>query len=102
MGSRQLVKILTDNATPTLNWMIDEGGLKLREVVNRTGCHSNYRTHTCVEGVGRGYTESLKKIAEKRGANTGAEHFDHLDLARERTSRTARCWAWKSSAARRP
>jgi len=67
-GFPDLVKIFTEQAEPTLNWMIDDGGLKLRQVVNRTGGHSAYRTHTCVEGVGRGYTEALKKIAEGRGA----------------------------------
>jgi fumarate reductase flavoprotein subunit len=67
-GNPELVKVFVDGTVPALNWMIDDGGLKLREVVNRTGGHSAYRTHTCVEGVGRGYTEALKKIAEKRGA----------------------------------
>ncbi|MDR3670722.1 MAG: flavocytochrome c [Holophaga sp.] len=67
-GSPELVEILTAEAPNALNWMIDEGGLQLRQVLNRTGGHSKYRTHTCVEGVGRGYTEALRKIAEKRGA----------------------------------
>jgi len=67
-GFPDLVEILANNAAPALNWMIDGGGLKLREVLNRTGGHSAYRTHTCVEGVGRGYTEALRKIAEGRGA----------------------------------
>jgi fumarate reductase flavoprotein subunit len=67
-GFPELVKVLTDGATPSLNWMIDNGGLKLRNVLNRTGGHTAYRTHTCVEGVGRGYTEAIKKIALERGA----------------------------------
>jgi fumarate reductase flavoprotein subunit len=67
-GHPELVKILADGATPALNWMIDEGGARLREVVNRTGGHTAYRTHTCVEGVGRGYVAPLRKIAEGRGA----------------------------------
>lgn len=67
-GNPELVGILTAGATPALNWMIDDGGLKLRDILNRTGGHSAYRTHTCVEGVGRGYTEALKKIAEGAGA----------------------------------
>ncbi|OPY07446.1 MAG: Urocanate reductase precursor [Syntrophus sp. PtaB.Bin001] len=67
-GSPELVDVLVNGATPALNWMIDEGGTKLRNILNRTGGHTAYRTHTCVEGVGRGYTEALKKIAEKRGA----------------------------------
>ncbi|MEN6472704.1 MAG: flavocytochrome c [Syntrophaceae bacterium] len=67
-GNAELVKIFTEGATPALNWMIDDGGLKLRNILNRTGGHSAYRTHTCVEGVGRCYTEALKKIALGRGA----------------------------------
>lgn len=67
-GFPELVGVMTNGAEPALNWMIDEGGLKLRPVLNRTGGHTAYRTHTCVEGVGRGYTEAIRKIAEKRGA----------------------------------
>ncbi len=67
-GFPELVDVLVDGATPNLNWMIDEGGCKLRNILNRTGGHTAYRTHTCVEGVGRGYTEPLRNIAEKRGA----------------------------------
>jgi fumarate reductase flavoprotein subunit len=67
-GNPELVRVLTEGATPALNWMIDDGGLKLRNVVNRTGGHTAYRTHTCVEGVGRGYTEALKKMAEGHAA----------------------------------
>jgi len=83
-GSPELVKILTDNTAPALNWMIDEGGLKLRQVVNRTGGHTAYRTHTCVEGVGRGYTEALKRIAEKRGAKLALN--------------SSITWIWRASA----
>lgn len=67
-GDPELVQIFTEGATPALNWMIDKGGTKLRDVLNRTGGHSAYRTHTCVEGVGRGYTEALRKIANGYGA----------------------------------
>lgn len=67
-GFPELVDILTKGAAPALNWMIDKGGLKIREAVTRAGGHSAYRTHTCVEGVGRGFTEAIKKIAEGKGA----------------------------------
>lgn len=67
-GIPELVRILCEGAEPALNWMIDEGGTKLRDILNRTGGHTAYRTHTCAEGVGRGYTEPLKKIALGRGA----------------------------------
>ena len=83
-GFPELVRIFVNGATPSLNWMIDQGGLKLREVVNRTGGHSAYRTHTCVEGVGRGFTEALKKIAEGRGAKIRLN--------------TAVTWIWRTDA----
>lgn len=64
----ELVKILANNAADALNWMIDEGGAQIRPTVFRTGGHSAYRTHAANAGVGREYTEALRKIAEKRGA----------------------------------
>ncbi len=67
-GDPQMVSILCEQATPALNWMIDKGEAKLRNILNRTGGHTAYRTHTCVEGVGRGFTDPLKKIAEDNGA----------------------------------
>jgi urocanate reductase len=66
-GSPELVDVLVNGATASLDWMLDNGGLKIREILNRTGGHTAYRTHTCEEGVGRGYTEALKKIAEEKG-----------------------------------
>ncbi|BBO83784.1 urocanate reductase [Desulfosarcina ovata subsp. sediminis] len=64
----ELVKIFVKGATDALNWMIDEGGCQLRQTVTRAGGHSAYRTHNTVQGVGRGYTDPLKKIALSRGA----------------------------------
>lgn len=67
-GIPSLVNIMVENAPATLNWMVDEGGLAIRKLVNRTGGHSGYRTKTCAAGIGRGYTDALKTIAESRGA----------------------------------
>ncbi len=64
----ELVNNLTENASQALNWMIDEGGAKIRDALTRAGGHSAYRTHTVEEGVGKGFTDPLRKIAEKRGA----------------------------------
>jgi fumarate reductase flavoprotein subunit len=64
----ELVAIMANGAADGLNWMIDEGGAKIRPTVTRAGGHSAYRTHSAVAGVGREYTEALRKIAEKRGA----------------------------------
>ncbi|MFH1080442.1 MAG: flavocytochrome c [Pseudomonadota bacterium] len=64
----ELVDVMVDGAPGALNWMMDEGGLKLREVLNRGGGHTAYRAHFSQDSSGRDYTEALKKIAEKRGA----------------------------------
>ncbi len=64
----ELVSVVTNGATDALNWMIDEGGARVRPTVTRAGGHTAYRTHAAVAGVGREYTEALRKIAEKRGA----------------------------------
>lgn len=64
----ELVEMMVNGAPDALNWMIDEGGARIRETLPRMGGHTAYRTHMAIEGVGRGYTEPLKKIAERRGA----------------------------------
>ncbi len=63
----ELVEILAKGAPDALNWMIDDGGAKIRMTVTRAGGHTAYRTHSAVAGVGREYTEALRKIGEKRG-----------------------------------
>jgi fumarate reductase flavoprotein subunit len=64
----ELVQTMCQGASEALNWMIDEGGARIRPTVTRAGGHTAYRTHPAVTGVGREYTEALRKIAEKRGA----------------------------------
>jgi fumarate reductase flavoprotein subunit len=63
----ELAKILAAGAPDALNWMINEGGCKLREALVRAGGHSAYRTHIVEEYNGRGFVEPLRKIAEKNG-----------------------------------
>ncbi|HPV48579.1 MAG TPA: flavocytochrome c [Smithellaceae bacterium] len=63
----ELVQVMADGAAPALNWMIEEGGAQIRPTVTRAGGHTAYRTHSAVAGVGREYTEALRKIGEKRG-----------------------------------
>ena len=62
-----LVEVLAAGATDALNWMITEGGAKIRPTVTRAGGHTAYRTHSANTGVGKEYTDALKRIAEKRG-----------------------------------
>ena len=64
----ELVQVMVNESPDALNWMIDEGGLKLREVLTRGGGHTAYRCHFSETMWGKDYTEALKKIAEKRGA----------------------------------
>ncbi len=64
----ELVEVMASGAAPALDWMINEGGAQIRPTVTRAGGHTAYRTHSAVAGVGREYTEALRKIAEKRGA----------------------------------
>ena len=66
----ELVEVLVNQAPQALNWMMDDGGLKLRDVLNRGGGHTAYRAHFSINSLGKDYTEALKKIAEKRGAKT--------------------------------
>ncbi|MCJ8499880.1 flavocytochrome c [Desulfatitalea alkaliphila] len=63
-----LVQVVAKGAAPALDWMISEGGARVRPTVTRAGGHSAYRTHTGVAGVGREFTDALRRIAEKRGA----------------------------------
>lgn len=64
----ELVEVLVNGAPDALNWMMDEGGLEIRQAVNRAGGHSAYRAHFSKTSWGRDYTEALRKIAEKYGA----------------------------------
>jgi urocanate reductase len=63
----ELAANMANGATEALNWMIDDGGAKIRPTVTRAGGHTAYRTHSASIGVGREYTEALRKICEKRG-----------------------------------
>ena len=62
-----LAKIVAEGAPDALNWMMNEGGCKLRDVLARAGGHTAYRTHVVQEYNGRGFVEPLRKIAEKNG-----------------------------------
>ena len=63
----ELVENMAKGATDALNWMIEEGGAVIRPTVTRAGGHTAYRTHAADTGVGREYTEALRKIGAKRG-----------------------------------
>ena len=64
----ELAEVLVNGAPDALNWMMDEGGLELRQTVNKAGGHSAYRCHFSKTSWGRDYTEALRKIADKYGA----------------------------------
>jgi fumarate reductase flavoprotein subunit len=66
-GVPELIDIIVNNAPETLNWLIDEGGLEIRQTVAQHGGHSAPRAHMALEAVGRPYIQALKKIADSRG-----------------------------------
>lgn len=80
----ELAKIMADGATDALNWCIEEGGAQIRPTVTRAGGHSAYRTHAAATGLGREYTEALRKIAEKKGVKP--------------TLNTSVSWIWRADA----
>ncbi|MFA6412195.1 MAG: flavocytochrome c [Syntrophales bacterium] len=63
-----LVRILVEQAPEALNWMIDEGDLKLRPMLNRIGGHSAYRGHISIDGTGKPFVDALKKVADRSSA----------------------------------
>jgi len=63
----ELVESMVKDSPDAVNWLMDDG-VKFRDTLPRMGGHSAYRSFMAVEGVGRGITEPIKKVAEKRGA----------------------------------
>jgi urocanate reductase len=63
----ELVKIMVQESPGAVDWLMDDG-VKFRNTLPRMGGHSAYRTFMAVEGVGRGITDPMKKVAESRGA----------------------------------
>jgi fumarate reductase flavoprotein subunit len=80
----ELAKAAADGATDALNLCIDEGGAQIRPTVTRAGGHTAYRTHAANTGVGREYTEALRKIADKAGVKP--------------TLNTQVTWIWRADA----
>lgn len=62
-----LVRVLVDGAPDALNWMLDEGDLKLKNVLARIGGHSAYRDHITLDGTGKGFIDALIKIGTAKG-----------------------------------
>jgi fumarate reductase flavoprotein subunit len=67
-GIPELVDIFVNGATPGIDWLIEEGNVVFRESINRGGGHTAYRARKVTEGIGRGISDPMKKIAESRGA----------------------------------
>lgn len=63
----ELVRVLVDGAPTSLDWMLTEGDLKLKNVLARIGGHSAYRDHITLDGTGKGYVDALRKIADRNG-----------------------------------
>jgi fumarate reductase flavoprotein subunit len=63
----ELVRVLVDNASSAMNWLIDNG-VELKDYIGRVGGHTAYRDHNPSAGGGRGYMVILKKMADGGGA----------------------------------
>ncbi len=62
----ELVKTLVDGAPDALNWLIDQG-VEFQPILNKMGGHSAFRSHVYISGLGRGYVDAMKKIADSNG-----------------------------------
>jgi urocanate reductase len=67
-GKPELVRLLAKQAPSALKWLIDKGGVKIRENVTTSPGHSAPRIHTGIDGSGAMFMEALKKMAEQSGA----------------------------------
>lgn len=63
----ELVDIMVKGSPGAVDWLRDDG-VKFRNTLPRMGGHSAYRSYMAVEGVGRGFTEPMRNVAEKKGA----------------------------------
>ncbi|HVO67229.1 MAG TPA: flavocytochrome c [Syntrophales bacterium] len=63
----ELVEVMVKDSPNAVDWLLDDG-VKFRNTLPRMGGHSAYRSYMAVEGVGRGFTEPMKKVAEQKGA----------------------------------
>ena len=67
-GKPDLVRLLAKQAPVALKWLIEQGGVKIRETVTTAPGHSAPRIHAAIDGSGKLFTEALKKMAEQSGA----------------------------------
>ena len=62
----ELVKTMVEGAPDALNWLIDNG-VEFQPILNKMGGHSAFRSHVHISGMGRGYVDTMKKIADSNG-----------------------------------
>lgn len=62
-----LARVMVEGSPDALNWMLNEGDLKLKNVLARIGGHSAYRDHISLDGTGRGFIDALIKIGTAKG-----------------------------------
>jgi len=64
-GDPNLVGIMTREAPAALNWMVEEGGLRLHDALHRQGA-GGFRMHFADSG--RDFVEALRRITERHSA----------------------------------
>ena len=67
-GRPELVRLFVRQAPSALKWLIEAGGVKIREQVTSAPGHSAPRIHTAIDGTGALFLSGLRKIAEQNGA----------------------------------
>jgi fumarate reductase flavoprotein subunit len=67
-GKPELVRLLAKQAPTALKWLIEQGGVKIRENITTAPGHSAPRIHAGIDGSGELFTAALKKMAEQSGA----------------------------------
>jgi urocanate reductase len=68
-----LARALAEGAPAALDWMIERGGLKLRDHITRQGLFG-YRMHHAASGCGIDYVDALHRIAGQHGARFYVGH----------------------------
>ncbi len=82
-GIPSLVDVLVKGAPDAMNWMLEEGGLKLNKGLGRVGGHTAYRDHMA---TGPRYLEALTRIAEKKGFTGVRKNHEVVRLWQDETS----------------
>ena len=90
-----LVKIMVEGAPGTLNWMMDEGGLQMRENASRAGGHTAYRAGHALPALAGVIQRPSKRWRSKAAQRSGSATTSPGSGARIGPARSS-AWKWPS------